>query len=151
MATHAKGSAAEVRALDAYIKLVRAGDTLGARVREIVAGYGLTETQFAVLEALYHLGPLHANQLAKKLLRSGANITTVLDNLEKTEQIERVRGGEDRRCVTIRLTAAGTTLIRTVFPAVASKLTGLMSALDPREQDELGKLARKLGRSASTE
>ena len=145
MPTSYKGTAAEVRALNCYIKLMRATDTVSSMVREQVAAFDLTESQFAVLEVLFHLGPLRANELAHKLLRSGGNITTVIDNLEKAGFVERKKCPQDRRGVHVDLTKAGHERIRRVFPCVAGRLTGLMSALEPAEQDELARLTRKLG------
>jgi MarR family 2-MHQ and catechol resistance regulon transcriptional repressor len=145
MPTRHKGSAAETRALDSYIKLVRATETVSARVREQIAAFGLSETQFAVLEALHHLGPLRATELARKLLRSGANITTVIDNLIKSGLVERRECPNDRRGIYIHLTEAGDAAIRRTFPAVAGRITGLLAALEPAEQDELSRLTRKLG------
>jgi len=145
MPTSYKGTSAEVRALNCYIKLMRATDTVSSLIREQVAAFDLTEPQFAVMEALFHLGPLRASELAHKLLRSGGNITTVIDNLEKLGFVARKRCPQDRRGVHVALTPAGRDRIRKVFPSVAGRLTGLMSALEPAEQDELARLARKLG------
>ena len=145
MPTRYKGAPAEIRALDTYIKLLRAADTVSAKVREQVATFGLSEAQFAVLEALYHLGPLRASEVARKLLRSGANITTVIDNLEKLQLAERRRCPGDRRGVYVHLTPAGTKLLKRIFPSIAGRVTGLMSALDATEQEQLGSLAKKLG------
>jgi MarR family 2-MHQ and catechol resistance regulon transcriptional repressor len=149
MPTHYQGTPAEVRALDTYIKLIRASDTIGSQIRDLLASFDLTEAQFAVLEALYHLGPLRASDLAKKLLRSGANVTTVIDNLEKAGLVARRQCTADRRVTYADLTPSGRERIRKMFPSIAGRITGLISALDPAEQEELGRLARKLGRSSA--
>jgi MarR family 2-MHQ and catechol resistance regulon transcriptional repressor len=65
MGSHYKGSKKEIRALDTYIKLVRAADTLSAGINMNLLSAGLTESQFNVLDALYHLGPLTQKQLIK--------------------------------------------------------------------------------------
>jgi MarR family 2-MHQ and catechol resistance regulon transcriptional repressor len=149
MPTSYKGTPAEVRALNSYIKLMRATDTVSSMVRDQVAAFDLTESQFAVLEALFHLGPLRASELAHKLLRSGGNVTTVIDNLEKSGLVERRKCPDDRRGVRLALTTAGRDRIRRVFPSVAGRITGLMSALEPAEQDELARITRKLGTGIS--
>nr|NIP73420.1 MarR family transcriptional regulator [Gammaproteobacteria bacterium]NIR98346.1 MarR family transcriptional regulator [Gammaproteobacteria bacterium]NIV21028.1 MarR family transcriptional regulator [Gammaproteobacteria bacterium] len=82
MGTHYKGDPAEVAALDAYIKLARAAESVIARIHRRTAS-GLTVSQFGVLEALYHLGPMHQRMIGAKLLKSGGNVTMVIDNLEK--------------------------------------------------------------------
>jgi MarR family 2-MHQ and catechol resistance regulon transcriptional repressor len=146
MGTHYRGTKDEVRALNAFIKLVRAADSVGARLKDSPAEAGLTDGQFGALEALYHLGPLHQRELGAKLLRSGGNVTMVVDNLEKCGLVRRERGVEDRRFVTVHLTDAGRRLIARLFPRHAARVTAEMSVLTPAEQDELGRLCRKLGK-----
>src|SRR5690349_22342580 len=107
MATRHRGPTAEVRALDAYIKLTRAAESVGARLAGIASAAGLTEGQFGALEALYHLGPLAQCDLAAKLLRSPGNVTLVIDNLEKRGLARRERSTEDRRRVAVHLTDEG--------------------------------------------
>ena len=75
MGTHYSGTESEVRALNAFIKLMRAAHSTGARLNVDLTGAGLTESQFGVLEALYHLGPLHPCDLGAKLLCSSGNMT----------------------------------------------------------------------------
>ena len=45
MPTHYQGTPAEVRALDTYIKLIRASDTIGSQIRDLIASFDLTEAQ----------------------------------------------------------------------------------------------------------
>lgn len=73
----------EVSALDCFIKLLRASESVNAAAMRQVQANGLTESQFGVLEALLHLGTLNQNQLAGKILKSGGNITLVIDNILK--------------------------------------------------------------------
>src|SRR5437879_1514833 len=101
MGTHHEGTRAEVRALDALVKLMRAADSVSARLAETITGAGLSESQFGVLEALYHLGPLCQREIAVKLLRSSGNITLVIDNLEARGLVRRERQQEDRRYITV--------------------------------------------------
>jgi MarR family 2-MHQ and catechol resistance regulon transcriptional repressor len=143
MASHYQGSVEEVRALDAYIKLVRAAESLTTRLHR---GIPLTLSQFAVLEALWHLGPLCQRDLAQKLLKSEGNLTLVLDNLVKQGFVQRERSQQDRRFVTISLTDQGQQQIQTLFPAHVQALLQEMAVLTPTEQEELGRLCRKLGK-----
>jgi MarR family 2-MHQ and catechol resistance regulon transcriptional repressor len=149
MPTHHRGSRREVRALDAFIKLTRAGDSLEQRLQPPIGDEGLTMGQFGVLEALHHLGPLSQCEIGRKLLRSNANVTTVIDNLEKASLVRRERSAEDRRVVHVHLTVEGRARIARVFPAHARRVADLMSALAPAEQRELGRLCRKLGLAAT--
>jgi MarR family 2-MHQ and catechol resistance regulon transcriptional repressor len=147
MPTHFKGKADQVRALDTYIKLSRASGTIDGRLAANLARFGLTSGQLGVIEALMHLGPLSQGELGRKLLRSGGNVTTVIDNLERRGLVARRRNPEDRRVVTVELTGEGARLIGRVFPLHARAVAQAMNALTPAEQIELGRLCRKLGRA----
>lgn len=107
----------------------------------------LTQPQFAVLEVLAHLGPLKMCEIAGKLLMSGANVTGVVDRLEKKGLVKRVTEAEDRRMFHIHLTEAGRRLIAEVFPVHAKKIEKLTSALSAHEKLELTRLLKKLGKS----
>jgi MarR family 2-MHQ and catechol resistance regulon transcriptional repressor len=150
MGTRYRGSSEEVRALNAFIALSRAADSVTGRTQAVIAGAGLTESQFGVLEALYHLGPLCAAELAEKVLRSRGNLTLVLSNLERGGLVARTTRTEDRRYRTVELTAKGRRLVKGAFPRHARLVIETMGALAPAELDELRRLCRKLGRAAAS-
>jgi MarR family 2-MHQ and catechol resistance regulon transcriptional repressor len=139
------GTRDEARALNAYVKLMRAAESVSARIHGHLSEAGLTVSQFGVLEALYHLGPLSQAEIAKKILKSTGNITMVIDNLEKRGLVKRERNQEDRRYYAVHLTADGKKLIETIFPRHAGKIVMGMNALTKTEQETLGNLCRKLG------
>jgi MarR family transcriptional regulator, 2-MHQ and catechol-resistance regulon repressor len=148
MPTHFQGDADTVRALSAYINLIRASDSTMAQTTAHLEGLGVTPGQFAVLEALLHLGPMCQHTLGKKLLRSGGNVTLVVDNLERHGWVRRERQVQDRRMIQIHLTPKGRRLITRVFPEHAKMVLKVMGQLSAAEQDQLRKIARKLGRGA---
>ena len=145
MGTKYKGSDREVRALNSYIKLVRATEAVNARTGQNFAAAGLSISQFGVLEALFHGDPLCQRDLARKILKSTGNITMVIDNLEKRRLVQRERDTDDRRFITVRLTDAGRELISAIFPRQVAAIQAEMEALTEQEQEELGRLCRKLG------
>lgn len=146
MPTRYRGTSAETRALNAFIKLMRATNALGSHLSRALAGEAdLTMSQFAVLEALLHLGPMSQGDICGKLLLSGSNITTVIDNLEKRALVRRDRRADDRRVVEVSLTAKGRQLIAGLFPSHARRITSLFGALSPTQQDDLAALCRTLG------
>jgi MarR family 2-MHQ and catechol resistance regulon transcriptional repressor len=150
MGTHHQGSASERRALDAYIKLLRAANSVGARATRHLARARLTVSQFGVLEALHHLGPLCQRDIGRKLLLSGGNITTVVVNLERRGLVRRERAEPNRRYVTVRLTPKGRAAVSRTFAAHVEHVVATMGALSPREQDALGRLCRRLGLAQRT-
>ena len=149
MGTKHRGTAQETRALDTYIKLRRAVNALNVLEGAEMRNAGLTESQFGVLEALFHLGPLCQRELADKVLKSPGNMTTVVDNLERRGLVRRTREAGDRRVVTVRLTAAGEKVIRHAFPRVVAALVRAFSTLTASEQQQLAALCRRLGASES--
>jgi MarR family 2-MHQ and catechol resistance regulon transcriptional repressor len=146
MPSHYRGTSQEVLALDTYIKLMRAAESVAARLFQRGTFGDLTPSQFAVLEALYHLGPLCQSEIGSKLLKSGGNITLVVDNLEKQALVRRERTADDRRMVMVSLTPAGRERIGQLLPEHVAAIVQEMSALAPDEQRGLGELCRTLGK-----
>jgi len=142
---HYKGTKDEVRALGTFVKLVRASDSVTARIHRHLIDAGLSVSQFGVLEALFHVGPLSQAELARKILRSTGNITMVIDNLEKRGLVNRERQKDDRRYYIVQLTSGGRKLIGSIFPRHAAKIMEEMKVLSSAEQETLGNLCRKLG------
>jgi MarR family transcriptional regulator, 2-MHQ and catechol-resistance regulon repressor len=150
MPTHYKGRPDEVVALDAFIKLSRCTNAVqGQLLPQLQKEYGITESQLGILEALYHLGPMSQGQLCQKILRSGSNVTTVVDNLERDKLVKRERDREDRRIQIVTITERGRALMARLLPVHVSRLTKVMNALTRDEQRELGRLCRKLGTSVT--
>lgn len=145
MPTRYDGTPAEKRALDAYIKLQRAAETVTARTTADLPAHNLTISQFGVLEALYHLGTLNQSDLAQKLLKSTGNISTVLKNLEKRGLIVRTRKPDDTRYMEVCISDAGRALLTSFFDEHIQGIVQEMNILTAEEQNELARLCRKLG------
>ena len=135
-------------ALSTYVKLLRAAQTLQTLSIRHLAEHDLSPSQFAVLEALHHVGPLCLSDLAHKVLMTGGNITMVVTNLEKHGLVKRIPGKQDRRYITAEITSTGSRLMERIFPAHSRGIASLMSALTAGEQRQLGNLCRKLGKTA---
>lgn len=141
---------AAYRALDAYTKLMRAADSVTNRTSRPMAEAGLTISQFGVLEALLHKGPLCQRDLAAKILKSTGNITLVIDNLEKRGLVRRERHSVDRRVHMVQLTAPGAELIARTFAEVEAAIVADLAILTEDEQELLGRLCKKLGLQGAT-
>lgn len=145
MGTHYEGTKREKKTLDAFIKLMRATETINNRLNRHLADSDLTVSQFGVLEALLHLGPQNQKSLGEKLLKSGGNITLVIDNLEKCDLVERNRDPKDRRSMLISLTSKGKTFIKNFFPKHLQQIKEEFSVLNEGEKEELARICKKLG------
>ncbi|MBE2221035.1 MAG: MarR family transcriptional regulator [Anaerolineae bacterium] len=145
MGTHFEGTPEETLALDGYIKLSRAYETVTTRINAHLHDYDLTISQFGVLEAIYHLGPMQPTQLAEKILKSGGNLTLVVSNLVKQGLVTRQQRANDRRCIDVHLTPTGQALVENIMPAHVAGVVETMSVLTQMEQEQLAQLCRKLG------
>jgi MarR family transcriptional regulator, 2-MHQ and catechol-resistance regulon repressor len=138
-------------ALDAYVKLLRASRAVLARVEPRLAAAGLTPTQFGVLEAILHLGPLSQRELCLKVLTSPGNMTDVVDKLQARRLVQRVRQPADRRAVQVELTADGRALVEPLFARHAGDIREAMDSLNSEELRQLAELLRRLGTAAQGE
>jgi MarR family 2-MHQ and catechol resistance regulon transcriptional repressor len=146
MPSHYNGTSQELQALDTFIKLTRAVDSLYSRLARRGTLGDLTLSQFGVLEALYHLGSMSQSEICSKLLKSGGNMTLVIDNLEKHGLVQRNQDIEDRRITTVSLTPAGRDLIGEVLPVHVAAIVEEMNTITTEEQKTLGQLCKKLGK-----
>jgi MarR family 2-MHQ and catechol resistance regulon transcriptional repressor len=145
MGTKYNGTASEKLALNTFIRFARAYHSVAGSINLHLKEAGLTATQFGVLEALLHLGPMSQQQLGDKLLKSGGNITMVIDNLSKRGLVERKKLKKDRRFYSIKLTISGQQLIASMFPGHVKHIYDRLRCLSPAEQSQLGELCKKLG------
>lgn len=146
MATRYRGEIKEVASLDVYIKLMRASTSVLNQVVPRLQKAGLTFSQFGVLEALYHLGPLCQKELGDKLLQSGGNITMVVNNLERQGLVVRLRDEIDKRYMVVHLTWRGTQRIQELFPLHLQDLVNAFEVLSSEELETLNDLLRKVGK-----
>ncbi len=147
MSSKYQGKKSEVMALNAFVALSRASESVAAATSTDLANYDLSVSQFGVLEALFHLGGMCQKELAKKILKSGGNMTMVLGNLEKRGLVKRTRDEEDSRKVIVELSQKGRELISQIFPSHVNLIEKVMSELSEQEQELLNKLCKKLGLS----
>jgi len=146
---HYKGNKKTAQALDTFVKLMRAANSVSAATNSELAAADLTVSQFAVLEVLYHAGPLCLTEIARKILTTGGNLTLVVNNLEKRGLVQRKQSADDRRFFSLRLTPKGKNLIAEIFPKQAAEITRVIGVLSPEEQAEMARLSKTLGIAAS--
>ena len=145
MGSQFNGSKKTKEALNSYIKLIRSAESLSSRINLQLSEYGLTESQFGVLDALLHLGPMKHKEIGKKILKSGGNITMVINNLERRELVQRKRGVQDKRQFIIHLTSKGKSKILETLPHISKSIKKHFEILNKEEQRELQRLCKIVG------
>ena len=141
-------TAAQARALKLFVVLSRAHNAIAAHARATMTDNGLTETEFAILEALFHKGPLLLGEVQRKILLSSGGITYTVDRLAEKGLVERRDCPSDRRARFAALTPAGERLMAQIFPEHAAAIEQAVSGLSARDQEEATKLLRTLGLEA---
>jgi MarR family transcriptional regulator, 2-MHQ and catechol-resistance regulon repressor len=134
--------------LQLVIAVGRALQAMERHVRPHLAEFGLAMTEFAVLEALYHKGPLRLGEIRDRILLTGASTTYVVNKLEERGLMRRKSCAEDSRVVLGELTAKGRSLIEEVFPAHVDRLQQATAGLTVAEKREASRLLRELSRHA---
>jgi MarR family 2-MHQ and catechol resistance regulon transcriptional repressor len=136
-------------ALKLWVVLSRAQRAIGERARRQIERQGLRPTEFGVLEALYHKGPLTLGQVGERVLVTSGSVTPVADKLEQRGLIQRRISAEDRRVCYAELTEAGRELIGGIFPDHAEVIRGAMEGLTVEEKRIATALMRRLGLHAA--
>jgi MarR family transcriptional regulator, 2-MHQ and catechol-resistance regulon repressor len=127
-----------------------------ARAVEAYAGNSISQMEmcgsdFAVLEALLHKGPLPVNEIGKKVLLTSGSITVAVDRLEKRGLVERRAHGTDRRARIVHLTREGKKLITRIYGDHAADMERLASgSLTVAERRTLISLLKKIGYEAAS-
>ncbi|HEV2146745.1 MAG TPA: MarR family transcriptional regulator [Longimicrobiaceae bacterium] len=138
-------------ALKLWVVLSRAHAAIEAHAVAQVARHGLTLTEFGIMEALFHRGPMLLGEVQRRILVSSGGITYLVDRLERKGLVERRECAEDRRARYAALTERGETVIREIFPEHAQHLEHALGGLDAAEKEQAIRLLRTLGTHAAKE
>lgn len=111
----------------------------------LVTKYGLTLSQFMVLEAIYSQGDMTVGEVRDKILSSAGTIPLIVNNLVKMKYVERLMKEDDKRVSILHLTKEGYDLINKVAPENEKLIVDSMELLEEKEKEELLYLLKKLG------
>lgn len=119
--------------VEAFLHVLRTGDTLMQGLAATLKPAGLSPVQYNVLRILRGGGPqgLSCREIGERMLTRDPDITRLLDRLEDRALVIRSRGREDRRCVTTQITEDGLRVLR--------ELDGPVAALHTRQLGHLGR------------
>ncbi len=131
-------------ALAAHTSMIQAKESLAAMQSRQLESFGLTISQFRVLEVLLRGGPMSQSEVSALLFWSHGNTHFLVSKLEGWGLVVRRERERDQRVKEIHLTPEGEKLIAEAFPLHAMLVRAQMSVLDKREQETLCRLCRKL-------
>lgn len=138
----------DTRGVHVWLVLYRAARSVEVHAHRSIESLGLTYSDFAVLEALFHKGPMPINTLARKVLLASGSITPAVDRLEARALVQRTADPGDRRVRTVELTPAGKTLIRAGFADHEIAMEQVVASLSEKERATIVRLLKQLGKGA---
>lgn len=130
--------------LKLVIGLYRSYFRIHRSTQKFLATHSLTVSQFGVLEALYHLGPMKIGDIIERVLSTSGNMTVVVKNLEANGWIRRTADPEDGRATRIQLTELGADLMKGIFPEHLKDLSANLIQMSETEKGMLVQLFKKL-------
>lgn len=137
---------ADVSAVVTFLHLLRTGTDLSMALDTCLQKHALLQGRWWVLILLMREEDKTAapSSLAEKAGVSRATMTGLLDGLERDGLIERIFDAQDRRRVTIHLTAAGQTKLDEVMPDYYQRVRRLMAPLEENERVQFMSLLQRI-------
>lgn len=125
--------------------LARAGQATDRVLRRAVAAHDLTPTSLGVLGVLVGAGPAAHRELAAELGVAPGTLTAVVDALERSGHVVRIRDAADRRVVRVSATATGRARHAAALTAVTHVLRDRMPQPPPAVRDYLQSVLDAMG------
>ena len=131
-----------------WLILMKAFQALMPHAQESIARTGLGDSDFRVLEALLHKGPLPVNTIGPKVWLTPGSISIAVDRLVRKGLVVRKEQPGDRRVRRVELTPKGRALIAATFREHAAAMENVIDVLSTKERTTLLRLLKKLGKHA---
>ena len=130
-----------------HIRLVlgRAAKAIERVDRDSIADAGLNFSDFSIMEALLHKGPMPINSIGEKVLLTSGSMTAAANRLEEKGLITRIQDPSDGRCFYLHLTKRGRRMIADVFDEHSQNSEKIAAVLNSEERSELVRLLKKIG------
>lgn len=114
------------------------------RGRQILNSYTITPPQFVALQWLFEIGDMTIGDLSNKMYLAFSTTTDLIDRMERSELVQRVRDEQDRRVVRIHLLKEGERIIEEVIDKRQQYLKDVLKQFDQDEAQTLSTLLAKL-------
>jgi len=133
---------------EALLNIYYTASCLKKRTGEFLRPFGLTDVQFNLMMLLEHQsgpeGGLSQVQLSDMMLVNRANITSLIDRMEKASLVVRTASPDDRRYNIIKLTSRSRKLLAQVEPLYAKEVRKTVTCLKEAEQKRLMSMLEKV-------
>lgn len=137
--------------LKAFVVLMKASKSMEERIKRDIKRYGVSTTEFTILEALYHKGQLTVQQICDAVLINSGSMTYVIDKLQKRGLLKRSPCEQDRRVVQVRITDEGKQVMDEIFPKHQAVIEEIFADIELEDKQKLVDLLKTIGRNANNE
>lgn len=132
-----------------WLVLIKAYHSLLGFTEHTLKDSSLGESEFRILEALLHKGPMPVNTIGPKVFLTPGSISVAVDRLLKRGLVTRTNSSEDRRVRVVDLAPSGRRLIEQVFAAHARQVDRLAEVLSAKERRQIVRGLKAFGKAAA--
>jgi len=140
---------------EALLNIYYSASCLKKKAGEFLRPFGLTDVQFNLMMLLKYQSEqeegLSQAQLSNMMLVNRANITTLIDRMEKTDLVVRTHAPADRRTNIVKLTDKGKELLARIEPLYTAEVKRIMAVLKQDEQKTVIGMLEKIRGNISEE
>jgi DNA-binding MarR family transcriptional regulator len=133
---------------EALLNIYYTASIMKKRADDFFGQFGLTDVQFNLMNLLYYEsgkeGGLSQAQISNMMLVNRANITSLVDRMEKAELVTRNSHSNDRRYNIIKLTSKGKNLFAKVEPHYLEQIKEVMATMDAADMRKLTAILEKV-------
>ena len=138
----------DTRGVHIWLVMMKAFHAMNGYAGRSFQRHGLGDSDFRVLEALLHKGPLPVNTIGPKVFLTPGSISIAVDRLYEKGLVTRMESGTDRRVRVVDLTSKGRDLIASIFSVHAEDMEQLAQILKPAERVQFVNALKSLGKRA---
>lgn len=138
----------KIAAAKLWLVLARASASVGTFIERSMGLKGYCLTDFMILEALLHKGPMTISAIGEKVLLASASMTSAIDRLEERKLVRRSLSAEDRRVRLVDLTCDGRRFIAELFAQHVDDLENISAGISQDERKVLYLALKKIGFAA---
>jgi DNA-binding MarR family transcriptional regulator len=132
---------------EALLNIYYTASQLHKKAGDFLQPFGITDVQFNLMMLLRHQScedGLNQAHLSKMMLVNRADITSLIDRMEKTGFVVRASASTDRRYNIIKLTSRGEKLLDKIEPLYTREIQKIMNPLKNAQQKSMIAMLEKV-------
>jgi MarR family transcriptional regulator, 2-MHQ and catechol-resistance regulon repressor len=142
------GEMRSISAAKLWLVLARASSAVGTYIERSMGQKGFCLTDFMILEALLHKGPMTISAIGDKVLLASASMTSAIDRLEQRGLVHRSLSAEDRRVRLVALTCEGRKFIAAIYEQHVDDLERISAEVSQEEREQMYRGLKTIGLAA---